>query len=111
MAPFGDTDGDRGGDATASVTCPRCSGPLTGAVVRTVIWHGDAAAIVEDIPAHVCGNCMEQFYDDAVSDALRRLAERPMTVAEADRVATVPVFSLKSRLRDVRSLPEDAVVD
>ena len=100
-----------GGDATPPTPCPRCSAPLTEAVVRTVIWQGDAAAIVEDIPAHVCGSCMEQFYDDAVSDALRRLAERPMTVAEADRVATVPVFSLKSRLSDVRSLPEDAVVD
>jgi hypothetical protein len=84
---------------------------LTEAVVRTVIWQGDAAAIVEDIPAHGCGGCMEQFYDDAVSDALRRLAERPMTAAEADRVATVPVFSLKARLREARNIPEDAVVD
>jgi len=111
MAPFGHTGSDVGGDATASVACPRCSAPLAEAVVRTVIWQGDAAAIVEDIPAHVCGSCMEQFYDESVSDALRRLAERPMTAAEADRVATVPVFSLKPRLRDVRSLPEDAVVD
>jgi YgiT-type zinc finger domain-containing protein len=97
--------------ATAPLACPRCSARLTEAVVRTVIWQADAAAIVEDIPAHVCGGCMEQFYDDAVSEALRRLAERPMTVAEADRVATVPVFSLRTRLSDLRRASEDAVVD
>jgi YgiT-type zinc finger domain-containing protein len=97
--------------ATAPLACPRCSARLTEAVVRTVIWQGDVAVIVEDIPAHVCGGCMEQFYDDAVSEALRRLAERPMTVAEADRVATVPVFSLRTRLSDLRRASEDAVVD
>ncbi len=55
--------------------CPRCQEPLAAKTVRTTIWQGDRVAIVEDIPAHVCGSCMEQFYDDDVSDALRRLAE------------------------------------
>lgn len=100
-----------GGSEVAPPACPRCSAPLAEALVRTVIWQGDAAAIVEDIPALVCAGCMEQFYDDAVSDALRRLAERPMTAADADRVAAVPVFSLKARLSQVRTLPEDACVD
>jgi YgiT-type zinc finger domain-containing protein len=79
--------------------------------VRTVIWQGDAAVIVEDIPAYVCGSCLEQFYDDAVSDALRRLAERPIAVAEADRVTTVPVVSLKARLSGAPRIPEDVLVD
>lgn len=91
--------------------CPRCAAPLTEATVRTVIWQGDAAVIVEDIPAHVCGACMEQFYDDGVSEALRRLAERPVSAAEADRVATVPVFSLKTRLIAARPASEDVLVD
>ena len=96
---------------SAAQACPRCRAPLTEASVRTVIWQGDAAVIVEDIPAYVCGSCMEQFYDDAVSDALRRLAERPMSVAEADRVATVPVVSLKARLGRAPRIPEDVLVD
>jgi YgiT-type zinc finger domain-containing protein len=96
---------------SAAHACPRCRAPLTEASVRTVIWQGDAAVIVEDIPAYVCGSCMEQFYDDAVSDALRRLAERPMSVAEADRIATVPVVSLKARLGGEPRMPEDVLVD
>jgi YgiT-type zinc finger domain-containing protein len=96
---------------SAAQACPRCRAPLTEASVRTVIWQGDAAVIVEDIPAFVCGSCMEQFYDDAVSNALRRLAERPMSVAEADRVATVPVVSLKARLDGAPRIPEDVLVD
>ena len=96
---------------SASQACPRCASPLTVATVRTVIWQGDAAVIVEDVPAYVCGSCMEQFYDDAVSDALRRLAERPISVAEADRVATVPVVSLKARLAGAPPIPEDVLVD
>jgi YgiT-type zinc finger domain-containing protein len=84
---------------------------MTPALVRTVIWQGDSAVIVEDIPAHVCSQCVEQFYDEAVSDALRRLAERPLGVADADRVAAVPVFSLKARLQDIRAIPEDVLVD
>jgi YgiT-type zinc finger domain-containing protein len=91
--------------------CPRCAAPLAEATVRTVIWQGDTAVIVEDIPAHVCGSCMEQFYDDSVSEALRRLAERPMSVTDADRVATVPVFSLKRRLVELPQVPEDVLVD
>jgi YgiT-type zinc finger domain-containing protein len=91
--------------------CPRCAAPLAEATVRTVIWQGDAAVIVEDIPAHVCSACVEQFYDDRVSEALRRLAERPMSVAKADRVATVPVFSLKRRMAEVPQAPEDVLVD
>lgn len=91
--------------------CPRCAEPLTDALVRTVIWQGESAVIVEDIPAHVCSACMEQYYDDHVSEALRRLAEQPSSLGQADRVAAVPVFSLKSRLVEPVPLPEDVLVD
>ena len=71
------------GDAPRAV-CPRCGAVLTPTTVRTSIWHGDRVAIVEDIPAHVCSACMEQFYDDEVSDALRRLAEEGFPSGESD---------------------------
>ena len=37
---------------------------------------------------------MEQFYDDNVSEALRRLAEEGFPAAKAEREIRVPVFSL-----------------
>jgi hypothetical protein len=54
---------------------------------------------------------MEQFYDDAVSDALRRLAEEGFPAAKADREIQVPVFSLTGRIRPLPVLPDDTYVD
>ena len=54
--------------------CPRCGEEMTASTVRTTFWHDDRPAIVEDIPALVCGTCMEQFYDEDVSDAERDAA-------------------------------------
>ena len=79
--------------------------------MRTAVWQGDRVAIVEDIPAHVCGACNEQYYDDAVSDALRRLAEQGFPAEDAKNEILVPVFSLKGRIQGPQSLPEDSYVD
>lgn len=86
-------------DQTDAAGCPRCQVPLKAQTVRTAIWQGDRLAVVEGIPAHVCSRCLEQYYDDDVSDALRRLAENGFPVAEAVRETTVPVFTLEGRIR------------
>jgi YgiT-type zinc finger domain-containing protein len=91
--------------------CPRCGGALAATTVRTTIWQGDRVAIVEDIPAHVCEACLEQFYDDAVSEALRRLSEEGFPAAKADREITVPVFSLTGRIQPRPVLRDDTYVD
>jgi YgiT-type zinc finger domain-containing protein len=95
----------------AAAPCPRCGGALAATTVRTTIWQGDRVAIVEDIPAHVCGACLEQFYDDAVSEALRRLSEEGFPAAKAEREITVPVFSLVGRVQPLPVLPDDTYVD
>ena len=79
--------------------------------MRTAIWQGDRVAIVEDIPALVCGKCNEQFYDEPVSDALRRLAEDGFPAEAATSEKVVPVFSLRDRIRERRQMPEDVYVD
>jgi YgiT-type zinc finger domain-containing protein len=78
---------------------------------RTAIWRDDAVAIVEDIPALVCSGCMEQFYGEDVSDALRQLMERGFPESEATKRITVPVFSLQGRLRPQAALPDDVHLD
>jgi YgiT-type zinc finger domain-containing protein len=95
----------------AAAPCPRCGGALAATTVRTSIWQGDRVAIVEDIPAHVCEACLEQFYDDSVSEALRRLAEEGFPPAKADREISVPVFSLTGRIQARPILPDDTYVD
>lgn len=84
---------------------------MTATTVRTVFWRDDRPAIVEDIPAHVCGTCMEQFYDDEVSEALRRLAEDGFPRGAATAEIVVPVFSLKGRIQPRQPLPDDSYVD
>ena len=84
---------------------------MSATIVRTTIWQGDRVAIVEDIPAHVCDACLEQFYDDAVSEALRRLAEEGFPAAQAEREISVPVFSLSSRIQSRPTLPDDTYID
>ena len=91
--------------------CPRCGAVLMPTTVRTSIWHGDRVAIVENIPAHVCSACMEQFYDDVVSDALRRLAEEGFPPGKAIREILVPVFSLEQHVRTRTALADDTYVD
>jgi len=98
-------------DQTPIGLCPHCRDPLTSTAVNTAIWQGDDVALVEDIPALVCQTCGEQFYDDDVSDALRKLSENGFPESEAEKTIEVPVFSLKGRIRKRGELPEDTYVD
>ena len=84
---------------------------MVAKTMRTAIWQGDRVAIVEDVPALVCGSCNEQFYDEPVSDALRRLAEDGFPVHAATSEMVVPVFSLKERIREPKQIPEDVYLD
>ena len=95
-------------DEASVAKCPRCQAPLAAQAVRTAIWQGDRLAVVEDIPAYVCGGCLEQFYDDDVSDALRRLTENGFPVEAAHREITVPVFTLEGRVRRRVASGEDS---
>ncbi len=66
------------------------------ALVKTAIWQDDRLYVVEDIPAQVCDFCMEQYYDEQVTDTLRRLTEEGFPSIRAKREILVPVFSLEA---------------
>lgn len=84
---------------------------MLATTVRTAIWQGARLAIVEDIPAHVCETCVEQFYDEDVSEALRRLSEEGFPPELAFKEIVVPVFSLEGRVAKRPALPDDTYVD
>lgn len=99
---------DSGTAGTAETpSCPRCGGVLNETTVRAAIWQADRLAVVEDVPARVCSGCVEQYYDDDVSDALRVLNEQGFPPSEAERTIEVPVFSLKDRIRIRRHPPHE----
>jgi YgiT-type zinc finger domain-containing protein len=81
------------------ISCPKCGQAMRPATVKTAIWRDDHLFVVEDIPAQVCDSCMDQFYDDDTTEALRRLTEEGFTSIQPEREALVPIFSLKSRIR------------
>lgn len=94
------------------MACPKCGGAAGASTVRTAMWLADGAlAVVEDIPARICGECLEQYYDEDAADALRVLAESGFPERDAARVVQVPVFSLKGRLRRRIRLPDDTTFD
>ena len=88
-----------------TIPCPRCGGDTRDEAVRTAIWLDDRLFVVEDIPARVCGTCMEQFYDDETTEALRRLTAERFASVEPTREQVVPIFSLSGRI--VRATPSD----
>lgn len=76
--------------------CPRCGEAMAAATVKTAIWREERLFVVEDIPAQVCGGCMEQFYDEETTDKLRRLTEDGFASATPKREIVVPIFSLEA---------------
>ena len=94
------------------VECPRCEAEMRASVAKTSIWIGERVFIVEDVPAQVCDSCVEQFYDEDVTDAIRRLTEQGFPSAEAKREILVPVFSLEGRVMQRRpATPEELMAD
>lgn len=77
-------------------SCGQCGGhDIRGELVRSAFWHGDRLVVVEDIPAAVCGNCHEQFYDDATVMRIDLLRGDGFPPEKAVRELRVPVFSLR----------------
>ncbi len=95
----------------AAVLCPRCGGALAARIVKSAFWSPSGVVVVEDIPAQVCDICVDQFYDDSVSDALRRLAEQGFPADQATSSMVVPVFSLTGRIIERPELPEDVFLE
>lgn len=83
---------------TQAVPCPRCAHPMRAGLVKTTMVVNDQLYIVEDIQAMVCDECVEQFYDEDTTDALRRLSQDGFPPAEIVREILVPVYSIKPRM-------------
>lgn len=85
--------------------CPRCGSNMRPSLVKTAIWKEDSLYVVEDIPAQVCDGCLEQFYDDEITEALRRLTEDGFPATRTKREILVPVFSLGDEALSSAEIP------
>ena len=85
-------------------TCEQCgSSNLRKDLVRSAFWHDDRLVVVEDIPAVVCANCHEQFYDDATVVLIDLMRGDGFPPEKAQSELNVPVFSLRERAKGMGS--------
>lgn len=64
---------------------------------RSAFWHDDRLVVVDNIPALVCEQCGELFYEDQVAMGLDLLRGDGFPRAAAVRTIEVPVFDYGER--------------
>ena len=57
-----------------SAQCPLCGGRITGGITTFTANLGTAVMIVRDVPAQICNQCEEEWFETEVSRRLDELA-------------------------------------
>jgi YgiT-type zinc finger domain-containing protein len=70
--------------------CYFCGGRTVARLVTAENWWGGKLALVEDVPARVCEDCGEPYFEAAVCQRLDRLRQTP---PPAHRTIEVPVYA------------------
>jgi YgiT-type zinc finger domain-containing protein len=70
--------------------CYLCGGKTVHRLVTAENWWGDKPALVEDVPAWVCEDCGEAYFEAETCRTLDRLREAP---PETRRTFEVPVYA------------------
>lgn len=72
------------------MTCPICrNGELAEGTADHTLTHEGTTLVVKDVPADVCDNCGEAFFDAEVTDRLLAIARE---AAEAGVVVDVRTY-------------------
>jgi YgiT-type zinc finger domain-containing protein len=69
--------------------CYLCGGATERRNVTAENWWGDELALVENVPAWVCQQCGEAYFDAETTKQLDLLRQAP---PEATRTVTVPIY-------------------
>lgn len=88
-------------DRPPSSACRRCGSETHEEVLKVVLWIETRLVAIQGIPASVCPECGEQYYDEGTVERVQKVMARP--AEEAREQISVPVVSLG----DVR-LPGEA---
>ena len=85
-------------DEQPAARCSNCgSSSIHEARVRSAFWHGDRLVVVEEIPAIVCDDCHEQYFDDGTIVALDLLRGQGFPEESARGELRAPIFALSDR--------------
>ncbi|MBI2264536.1 MAG: YgiT-type zinc finger protein [Armatimonadetes bacterium] len=70
--------------------CLACGGKTSQKRIRTENWWGEEFTLVENVPAWVCAQCGEAYFDAEVCLALDQLRQNPPEVKAS---LQVPVYA------------------
>jgi YgiT-type zinc finger domain-containing protein len=76
--------------------CEACGHPTIAKPVHLTLWADRGLVVIENVPARVCENCQEQFYDEEVSSKILQLSSSGFPPSRMVREITVPVYSLEA---------------
>jgi YgiT-type zinc finger domain-containing protein len=76
--------------------CEACGHPTIAKSVHLTMWADLGLVVIENVPARVCENCQEQFYDEATGSKILHLSSSGFPRNRMVRELTVPVYSLEA---------------
>lgn len=56
--------------------CFKCSGNLEEKLINYVVNLENTIIIVKNVPARVCTNCNEQYFDDTTSENIEKIVNQ-----------------------------------
>jgi len=70
--------------------CFLCGGSTTKRLITAENWWGKELTLIENVPAWVCDNCGEKYFEPKVCEELDRMRKAPPA---AKKTIQIPVYS------------------
>jgi len=77
-----------------ALRCKYCASETVEALVKSAFWVEAGLIAVENIPARICQQCKEHFYDEAIAEKITALQKGKSFPEATKQQVLVPVFSL-----------------
>jgi YgiT-type zinc finger domain-containing protein len=88
--------GEPHNNSTKTVLCDSCGGVTEAKEISVTMQTDDGGLVlIEKVPARVCNNCQEQYYDEVTSQKIIKLANNGFPKRHVVREIAVPVISLE----------------
>jgi YgiT-type zinc finger domain-containing protein len=75
--------------------CETCGNATQATHVDVTLRSDDGLILIEKVPARVCNNCQEQYYDEVTSQKISKLVGNGFPKRHVVREIAVPVYSLE----------------
>jgi YgiT-type zinc finger domain-containing protein len=72
--------------------CKYCACDTNEDVIKAAFWTNIGLILIENIPAQLCEECGEQFFEEEITQRIQKVIKNP--VAKAKRQIRVPAYSL-----------------